>query len=204
MLVIHSQEEFDKAIQSEYEVTVAPICTKLKINTNAHIYLNAIAPLDVSVYGESYVIANFEELDSTISFFENSSGTVDGLCTEVALFDTAKVILYSHFRTNCYDYSDVTAFRNQSDIVMHNYSSAFVNNSHYVTLYDEANADLRGFSYVNSYSKGEINVHDTSVLVSYNPLATVNAYEYSQVFAKDPKTVQNYSENPIHKTLDRL
>lgn len=29
-----------------------------------------------------------------------------------------------------------------------------------------------------------------------NPLATVNAYEYSQVFAKDPKT--------IHKTLDRL
>ena len=57
---------------------------------------------------------------------------------------------------------------------------------------------------MNSYSKGEIDVHDTSVLVSYNPLATVNAYEYSQVFAKDPKTVQNYSENPIHKTLDRL
>ena len=79
---------------------------------------------------------------------------------------------------------------------MHDYSSAFVNNSHYVTLYDEANADLRGFSYVNSYSKGEINAHDTSILVSYNPLAIVNAYEYSQVFAKDPKTIQ--------KTLDRL
>ena len=40
--------------------------------------------------------------------------------------------------------------------------------------------------------------------VSRRPLAIVNAYEYSQVFAKDPKTVQNYSENSIHKTLDRL
>ena len=40
MLVIHSQEEFDKAIQSEYEVTVAPICTKLKINTNAMLLLH--------------------------------------------------------------------------------------------------------------------------------------------------------------------
>ena len=47
-------------------------------------------------------------------------------------------------------------------------------------------------------------IHSQEELVSYNPLATVNAYEYSQVFAKDPKTVQNCSENSIHKTLDRL
>ena len=40
MLVIHSQEEFDKAIQSEYEFTVAPICTKLKINTNTMLLLH--------------------------------------------------------------------------------------------------------------------------------------------------------------------